>query len=235
MSDCVYAWESSISHFFLHLNVETFFLLPSLDIAEYVAGRFGQDDSTGYAAFNVNDNFGQNFSLSMFVRTRQPLGFLLTLGNSTYQYVCVWLEHGSLALKTPGSPKLVVNVFLSDGNAHLISLRIKPNEIELYQSSQNLGFVSVPAWTIQRGDVIFIGGLPDREKTEAYGGFFKGCIQDVRLNNQNLEFFPNSTNSAYHDPVLVNVTQGCPGDNICKVGSFMSTTHVIHAQVVFIK
>lgn len=221
--------------FLLHLNVETCFLLPSLDIAEYVAGRFGQDDSTGYAAFKVNDNFGQNFSLSMFVRTRQPLGFLLTLGNSTYQYVCVWLEHGSLALKTPGSPKLVANFFLSDGNAHLISLRIKPNEIELYQSSQNLGFMSVPAWTIQRGDVIFIGGLPDREKTEAYGGFFKGCIQDVRLNNQNLEFFPNSTNSAHHDPVLVNVTQGCPGDNVCKVGSFMSTAHVVRAKVVFIK
>eukprot|EP00073_Rattus_norvegicus_P051904 XP_017454288.1 PREDICTED: protein crumbs homolog 1 isoform X2 [Rattus norvegicus] len=185
-------------------------------LKEYVAGRFGQDDSTGYAAFKVNDNFGQNFNLSMFVRTRQPLGFLLTLGNSTYQYVCVWLEHGSLALKTPGSPKLVANFFLSDGNAHLISLRIKPNEIELYQSSQNLGFMSVPAWTIQRGDVIFIGGLPDREKTEAYGGFLKGCIQDVRLNSQNLEFFPNSTNSAQHDPVLVNVTQGCPGDNVCK-------------------
>ncbi|XP_052055877.1 protein crumbs homolog 1 [Apodemus sylvaticus] len=185
-------------------------------LKEYVAGRFGQDDSTGYAIFSINDNYGQNFSLSMFVRTRQPMGLLLTLENSTYQYVCVWLEHGSLALKTPGSPKLVVKFFLSDGNAHLISLRIKPNEIELYQSSQNLGFVSVPAWTIQRGDVIFIGGLPDREKAEVYGGFFKGCIQDVRLNNQNLEFFPNSTNNAYHDAVLVNVTQGCPGDNICK-------------------
>uniref|UniRef100_Q8VHS2-2 Isoform 2 of Protein crumbs homolog 1 n=1 Tax=Mus musculus TaxID=10090 RepID=Q8VHS2-2 len=185
-------------------------------LKEYVAGRFGQDDSTGYAAFSVNDNYGQNFSLSMFVRTRQPLGLLLALENSTYQYVSVWLEHGSLALQTPGSPKFMVNFFLSDGNVHLISLRIKPNEIELYQSSQNLGFISVPTWTIRRGDVIFIGGLPDREKTEVYGGFFKGCVQDVRLNSQTLEFFPNSTNNAYDDPILVNVTQGCPGDNTCK-------------------
>lgn len=234
MSGCIYTCENSISHFFLHLNIKIFFffLLSFLDIAEYVAGRFGQDDSTGYAAFNVNDNYGQNFSLSMFVRTRQPLGLLLALENSTYQYVYVWLEHGNLALQTPGSPKLVVKFFLSDGNAHLISLRIKPNEIELYQSSQNLGFISVPSWTIQRGDIIFIGGLPDREKTEVYGGFFKGCIQDVKLNNQSLEFFPNSTNN---DLILVNVTQGCPGDNICKVGSFMSTIHIVHAQVVFIK
>lgn len=206
-----------------------------MDIAEYVAGRFGQDDSTGYAAFSVNDNYGQNFSLSMFVRTRQPLGLLLALENSTYQYVSVWLEHGSLALQTPGSPKFMVNFFLSDGNVHLISLRIKPNEIELYQSSQNLGFISVPTWTIRRGDVIFIGGLPDREKTEVYGGFFKGCVQDVRLNSQTLEFFPNSTNNAYDDPILVNVTQGCPGDNTCKVGSFMSTIYLVHTQAVFIK
>nr|AAQ06606.1 crumbs-like protein 2 [Mus musculus] len=185
-------------------------------LKEYVAGRFGQDDSTGYAAFSVNDNYGQNFSLSMLVRTHQPLGLLLALENSTYQYVSVWLEHGSLALQTPGSPKFMVNFFLSDGNVHLISLRIKPNEIELYQSSQNLGFISVPTWTIRRGDVIFIGGLLDREKTEVYGGFFKGCVQDVRLNSQTLEFFPNSTNNAYDDPILVNVTQGCPRDNTCK-------------------
>ncbi|XP_036057863.1 protein crumbs homolog 1 [Onychomys torridus] len=185
-------------------------------LKEYVAGRFGQDDSPGYAIFNVDENYGQNMSLSMFVRTRHPSGLLLALENSTYQYVLVWLENGSLALQTPGPLKLVFNFFLSDGNAHLISLKIKPNEIEIYESSQNLGFVSVPAWTIKRRDVIFIGGLPDRQKTEVYGGFFKGCIQDVRLNNQNLEFFPNSTSNGYRDPVLVNVTQGCPGDNICK-------------------
>ncbi|KAK7810797.1 hypothetical protein U0070_009502 [Myodes glareolus] len=182
----------------------------------YVAGRFGQDDSPGYAIFNLDENYGQNVSLSMFVRTRQPSGFLLALGNRTYQYVSVWLEHGSLVLQTPGLPKLVPTFFLSDGNAHLIALKIKPDEIELYQSSQNLGFISVPARTIQRGDVIFVGGLPDRQKTEVYGGFFKGCIQDIRLNNQHLEFFPNSTNNGYRDPVLVNVTQGCPGDNNCK-------------------
>lgn len=196
-------------------------LLPYFDVEEYVAGRFGKDDSPGYAIFNVDENHGQNVSLSMFVRTRHPSGLLLALENSTYQYVRVWLEHGSLALQTPDPPKVVLNFFLSDGNAHLISLKIKPNEIKLYESSQNLGFISVPAWTIGRGDVIFIGGLPEKQKTEVYGGFFKGCIQDIRLNNQNLEFFPNSTSNGYHDPVLVNVTQGCPGDNICKVGRVM--------------
>ncbi|XP_004625362.1 protein crumbs homolog 1 isoform X1 [Octodon degus] len=185
-------------------------------LREYVAGRFGQGGSTGYAIFRVDENHGQNFSLSMFVRTLRPSGFLLALENNTYHYIRVWLERGRLALLTPGSPKLLVKFVLSDRNAHLISLKIKPNKIELYQSAQKLGFISALTWKIQKGDVLYIGGLPDRQQTEINGGFFKGCIQDIRLNNQNLEFFPNSTSNVPHHPILVNVVQGCPRDSACK-------------------
>uniref|UniRef100_A0A4W2GJ80 Protein crumbs homolog 1 n=1 Tax=Bos indicus x Bos taurus TaxID=30522 RepID=A0A4W2GJ80_BOBOX len=183
---------------------------------EYVAGRFGQDDSPGYAVFHLNKDYEEDLTLSMFVRTRRPTGLLLTLENGTYQYLRVWLEHGRLAMLTPGSPKLLVTFVLSDGNVRLVSLKIKPNKIELYESSQNLGFLSAPTWKLQRGDVLYVGGLPDRRETEVSGGFFKGCIQDMRLNNENLEFFPNPTSSAAHNAVLVNVTEGCPGDNLCE-------------------
>ncbi|XP_041620775.1 protein crumbs homolog 1 isoform X2 [Vulpes lagopus] len=185
-------------------------------LREYVAGRFGQDDSTGFAAFNLDKSYEENVTISMFVRTHRPSGLLLALENKTYQYIRVWLEHGRLAMLHPGSSKLVAKFVLSDGNVHLISLKIQPNKIELYQSSQNLGFISAPTWKIQKGDVIYIGGLPERSQTEAKGGFFKGCIQDIRFNNQNLEFFPNSISNASHNPILVNVTQGCSGDNMCK-------------------
>ncbi|XP_012505916.1 PREDICTED: protein crumbs homolog 1 isoform X2 [Propithecus coquereli] len=185
-------------------------------LGEYVAGRFGLDDSTGYAAFTLDESYGENISLSMFVRTHRSSGLLLALENSTYRHIRVWIEHGRLAMLTPGSPKLVVKFVISDGNVHLISLKIEPSKIELYQSSQNLGFISAPTWKIRRGDVIYIGGLPDKQETELNGGFFKGCIQDIRLNNQNLEFFPNATNNASLKSILVNVTEGCPGDNMCK-------------------
>ncbi|XP_072589515.1 protein crumbs homolog 1 isoform X4 [Vulpes vulpes] len=185
-------------------------------LREYVAGRFGQDDSTGFAAFNLDKSYEENVTISMFVRTHRPSGLLLALENKTYQYIRVWLEHGRLAMLHPGSSKLVAKFVLSDGNVHLVSLKIQPNKIELYQSSQNLGFISAPTWKIQKGDVIYIGGLPERSQTEAKGGFFKGCIQDIRFNNQNLEFFPNSISNASHNPILVNVTQGCSGDNMCK-------------------
>ncbi|XP_040841130.1 protein crumbs homolog 1 [Ochotona curzoniae] len=185
-------------------------------LREYVAGRFGQDDSTGYAVFNLDKNHGENVSISMLVRSHQPSGLLLALENSTHQHIRVWLEQGRLAMLTPSSSKLVTEFVLSDGNVHLISLKMQPNKIELYQSSQNLGFISAATWKTQRGDVIYIGGLPNRQETEVSGGFFKGCIQDVRLNHQNLEFFPNSTNNTSYNQVLVNVTEGCTGDNLCK-------------------
>ena len=188
-----------------------------------MAGRFGQDDSPGYAVFHLNKDYEEDLTLSMFVRTRRPTGLLLTLENGTYQYLRVWLEHGRLAMLTPGSPKLLVTFVLSDGNVRLVSLKIKPNKIELYESSQNLGFLSAPTWKLQRGDVLYVGGLPDRRETEVSGGFFKGCIQDMRLNNENLEFFPNPTSSAAHNAVLVNVTEGCPGDNLCEVGLLTQT------------
>uniref|UniRef100_A0A8C3YJP3 Crumbs cell polarity complex component 1 n=1 Tax=Catagonus wagneri TaxID=51154 RepID=A0A8C3YJP3_9CETA len=183
---------------------------------EYVAGRFGQDDTPGYATFHLDKTYGEDFALSMFVRTRRPSGLLLVLKNSTSHHVRVWLERGRLAMLTPGSPKLVVKFVLSDGKAHLIALKVKPDKIELHRSSQNLGFISAPTWKLQRGDGIYVGGLPDRQETEASGGFFRGCIQDIRLNNENLEFFPNSTGSAAHSAVLVNVSQGCPGENTCE-------------------
>nr|XP_012599907.2 protein crumbs homolog 1 [Microcebus murinus] len=186
-------------------------------LAEHVAGRFGHEGSTGYAAFPLEESNMENISFSMLVRTRRPSGLLLALQSGARRQVRVWIEHGRLAMLAPGSPGLAGKFAISDGHVHSVSLGIEPGKIELYQSSQSLGFIAAPAWKIQRGDVVYLGGLPDRQETQLNGGFFKGCIQDVRLNSQNLEFFPNSTgNDASLNPVLVNVTQGCPGDDMCK-------------------
>lgn len=213
--------SSSAPSYLWVLRCFSSFLLFCFDVAEYVAGRFGHDDSPGYAAFHLDGSCDGNATLSMFVRTRQPSGLLLALEGSAGRYVHVRLEHGRLAGLNPASPELHPSSLLSDGSLHFLSLKIRPEGIEVYQSSHSLGFISAPTWHIRRGDVIYLGGLPDRTQTKAYGGFFKGCIQDVRLNDRNLEFFPNSTSDALAGPALVNVTRGCPGDDTCKVGRSM--------------
>lgn len=153
----------------------------------------------------------------MFVRTRKSSGLLLALRNSTYLYVRVYLEGGKLTMLAPNSMKLLGKHSMNDGNFYLITLKIEPNKMELFQSSQYLGFISTPVLTIQSKDILYIGGLPDNKETDRNGRYFKGCIQDVRVNNQLLEFFPitNPLNSI--NLTLINVTQGCTGDNLCKV------------------
>lgn len=165
----------------------------------------------------------------MFVRTRKSSGLLLALRNSTYLYVRVYLEGGKLTVLALNSIKLLGKHSMNDGNFYLITLKIEPNKVELFQSSQYLGFVSTPLLTIQSKDILYIGGLPDNKGTDENGRYFKGCIQDVRVNNQPLEFFPitNPLNSAI-SRTLINVTQGCTSDNLCKVRitCFRALSHV---------
>lgn len=154
----------------------------------------------------------------MFVRTRKSSGLLLALRNSTSVYLIVYLEGGKLTVLALNSTKLLGKHSMNDGNFYLIMLKIEPSKIELFQSSRYLGFISTPVLSTQSKKILYIGGLPDNRETNRNGRYFKGCIQDVRVNNQPLEFFPitNSQNS-FVNRTLINVTRGCMGDNLCKV------------------
>lgn len=154
----------------------------------------------------------------MFVRTRKSSGMLLALRNSTSVYLIVYLEGGKLTVLALNSTKLLGKHSMNDGNFYLIMLKIEPSKIELFQSSRYLGFISTPVLSTQSKKILYIGGLPDNRETSRNGRYFKGCIQDVRVNNQPLEFFPitNSQNS-FVNRTLINVTRGCMGDNLCKV------------------
>ncbi|KGL84172.1 Protein crumbs 1, partial [Tinamus guttatus] len=181
---------------------------------EYIPGRFGSEDSSGYAAFSVDATQKENVNISMFVRTRKSSGLLLALRNSSCLYIRVYLEGGKLTVLAPNSRKLLGKHTVNDGNFYLISLKIEPNKMELFQSSQYLGFISTPVLTIQSKDILYIGGLPDIGESDTN---FKGCIQDVRLNNQPLEFFPVAHPlDSLMNRTLINVTEGCAGDNLCK-------------------
>ncbi|XP_064416166.1 protein crumbs homolog 1 [Latimeria chalumnae] len=184
---------------------------------EYIAGRFGHEDSKGYAAFLVDDDPGENITISMFVRTRKPTGLLLVLKNNTFQYLMIWLEDGKIKMQINHSRKLVGQNYINDGNFHLLSLKIHQGNVELFQSAQKIGYVSGPPVQIQAGDVVYVGGLPDQQDTIMQGGYFKGCVQDLQLNTKKMEFYPiNISLNSYSNRTLINMTGGCIGDNICN-------------------
>ncbi|MBN3307147.1 CRUM1 protein, partial [Amia calva] len=184
---------------------------------EYVTARFGKDNSEGYALFTVDDSPGQNVTVSMFVRTRRRTGLLLLLTNRTGHYLRVWLEDGKVQVQVHRLEILSGDRFVSDGHFHLLSVEIRPGHMALYQSAQRLNHTSIRTVRVQTGDVAYVGGLSDRMTAVSLGGYFKGCIQDLRINTKRLEFYPIGTPvMSYSRRSLVNVTRGCAGDDSCS-------------------
>ncbi|KAA0718862.1 Protein crumbs -like protein 1 [Triplophysa tibetana] len=186
---------------------------------EYVTARFGNEDLESYATFIVEDNPGVGFTLSMFVRTRRPQGLLLVLSNSTSQYLRVWLEAGRVKVQINNFESLVGRETVNDGHFHLITVLVEPEFLTLFLSAKSQGRVPIRSVLIQAEDAVHVGGLPGRSASLTFGGYFKGCVQDLRLNTRRLQFYPISVPvSSYRLENLVKVTRSCPGDDSCSDG-----------------
>lgn len=183
-----------------------------------MTGRFGSQGQQSYALFSLDDHPGPTATVSMFVRTRQPSGLLLTMANSTSQYLRVWLEEGRVKVQVNTFETFTGGGLLSDGHFHLLSLRLEATQCFLFLSAQNQGWFQIRPIQAQSGDQVFVGGLPDPRASAMFGGYFKGCVQDLRINSKRLQFFPIAPPvESYRLETLANVAQGCSGDNACAV------------------
>uniref|UniRef100_A0A3Q1J038 Uncharacterized protein n=1 Tax=Anabas testudineus TaxID=64144 RepID=A0A3Q1J038_ANATE len=184
---------------------------------EHVTARFGNEDSHSYAAFTVTDDLGHNFSISLFLRTRKPNGLLLAFANSSSQYLHIWLEDGKVTVQLDNSESLKAESVIDDGEVHFVSVKVVEDRMVLYVAAQQQGDVEIRTVNIQAGDTVFVGGLLETRMTSAYGGYFKGCIQDLRINDSRLQFFGLDTSvRSYPLQLMGNVTAGCSGDNACS-------------------
>lgn len=186
--------------------------------AEYITARFGDKDLPSYASFSLDDRPGIGMTVSMFVRTRQPGGLLLALANSTSQYLHMWLDEGLVKVQVNGFHTLTGRTAVNDGHFQLLTVKLDATEASLLQSTQSQGSAHITPIQASPGDLVFIGGLPDLKASAYFGGHFKGCVQDLRLNSKRLQFYPIATAvESYSLEKLVNVTRGCSGDNACAV------------------
>lgn len=190
------------------------FLLP----AEHVTARFGNEDSQSVAVFSITENLGHNISLSLFLRTRRPGGLLLLLTNSNTPVLRMWLEAGRVNVQLHNSENLTASKEVHDGEIHFVNVEVVETRMSLYVAGQKEGDVEVGRVSVQAGDVIFVGGLQEWGVTAELGGYFKGCIQDLRVNDRRLQFFVvDPSLSAFPVELMENVTAGCSGDDICNV------------------
>ncbi|KAM9790328.1 protein crumbs homolog 1-like [Syngnathus typhle] len=185
---------------------------------EYITARFGSKHLESYAVFSIDDDPGETLTVSMFVRTRQPRGLLLILANSTSQYLRLWLNQGRVKIQVNNFETLLGQSVISDGHFHLVTVHMDGLEATMIQSAQVQGSRPIRHIWANRGDQVFVGGLADPRASATFGGYFRGCIQDLRMNNKRLQFYPMTTAvESYKLEQLTSVAPGCSSDNACMV------------------
>uniref|UniRef100_A0A3B4ZPW9 Protein crumbs homolog 1-like n=1 Tax=Stegastes partitus TaxID=144197 RepID=A0A3B4ZPW9_9TELE len=184
---------------------------------EHVTARFGNEDSHSYAAFTVTDDLGHTLSISLFLRTRRQSGFLLAFANSSSQYLHMWLEDGRVTVQLNNFESVKVESTIDDGEVHFVNLEVATGRMTLYVAAEKQGEVEVRAVDVRAGDTVHVGGLLETRATAVFGGYFKGCIQDLRISDRRLQFFGLDTSvRSYPLELMENVTAGCSGDNTCS-------------------
>uniref|UniRef100_A0A673AIV2 Crumbs cell polarity complex component 1 n=1 Tax=Sphaeramia orbicularis TaxID=375764 RepID=A0A673AIV2_9TELE len=185
---------------------------------EYVTARFGNKDLQSYAVFSLDGSPGDAVTVSMFIRTRQPRGLLLVLANSTSQYLRLWMEDGRVKVQVHNFETLVGRTVVNDGHFHLVTVKLDASMAFLFQSTQIQATMHVRNIQAHQGDQVFVGGLPDPRASASFGGYFKGCVQDLRVNTRRLQFYPITTSVESNQlRELVHVERGCSSDNACAV------------------
>ncbi|KAG7230611.1 hypothetical protein INR49_025328 [Caranx melampygus] len=184
---------------------------------EHVTARFGNEDSHSYAAFTVTDDLGPDFSISLFLRTRRRNGLLLVLANSSSQYLHMWLEDGKVTVQLNSFESLRAESVVNDGEVHFVSMEVVEDHMALYIAAQKQGDVEIRTVSVQAGDTVYVGGLLESKATAVFGGYLKGCIQDLRINDTRLQFFGlDASVRTYPLQFMENVISGCSGDNACS-------------------
>ncbi|XP_030582747.1 protein crumbs homolog 1 isoform X2 [Archocentrus centrarchus] len=184
---------------------------------EHVTARFGNEDSYSYAAFTITDDLADNFSISFFLRTRRGSGLLLVLANRNSGYLHMWLDGGKVTVQLDKYESLKSEDAINDGEVHFVSVEVVNGRTALYVAAQKQGDAEVRAVSVQAGDTVYVGGLLETRETAVFGGYFKGCIQDLRISDKRLQFFGLDTSvRSYPLELMENVTAGCSGDNICS-------------------
>ncbi|XP_006158317.1 protein crumbs homolog 2 [Tupaia chinensis] len=170
---------------------------------EIPAATFGLRGTLSFASFLLRELPGPNLTVSFLLRTREPAGLLFRLANdSAAGGLTVFLRDGQIWAEALGGPAMLLPGRWDDGLRHLVSLSFGPGQLP------------------DLGQQVHVGGMLLPADTRAWGGPFRGCLQDLRLNGLHLPFFPGPENSSqpgeWGSRQSWNLTMGCVSEDTCS-------------------
>ncbi|KAG5847421.1 hypothetical protein ANANG_G00125870 [Anguilla anguilla] len=158
---------------------------------EHVTARFGGEDRESYAVFTLDEAPSEGVDISAFVRTRRQ-------GRCCWPWptapghisTCGWRRAGPAPRARGSSQTLRGGAAVGDGRFHLLALSVRGDRITLRQSAQGPGSPPPrPRCPGAAGDLVYVGGLPDARDSAPFGGYLKGCMQDLRVGARRLQFY----------------------------------------------
>ncbi|KAK7145498.1 hypothetical protein R3I93_013280 [Phoxinus phoxinus] len=186
---------------------------------EHSFWTFSHERSRSFAAFPILQKHDSNLSVSLWLRSRHPDGLLLQLQRENQAYFTLFLKNGSVYIAIYKSI-IKASRFLTDGKIVFVAIQ-KHHGVIVFNETQQISAGHVD-FEVEAGDVAYLGGLPEGENAVQWGGYFKGCLQDVRIDDTQLFMYSGSISqkpqhSSYLPRNSSNVLEGCVGDQTCKM------------------
>uniref|UniRef100_A0A8D2DKK3 Crumbs cell polarity complex component 2 n=1 Tax=Sciurus vulgaris TaxID=55149 RepID=A0A8D2DKK3_SCIVU len=169
---------------------------------EIPAATFGLGGTLSSASFLLPELPGPNLTVSFLLRTREPAGLLLQFANISAAGLTVFLREGQIWAQALGGPAVPLPGRWDDGLRHLVTLSFGPDQLQDVVQQVHVGGLLLPA------------------DTQPWGGPFRGCLQDLRLNGRHFPFFPllmeNSSQLSELGSQAQNLTLGCVSEDTCS-------------------
>ncbi|XP_034047732.1 protein crumbs homolog 2-like [Thalassophryne amazonica] len=193
---------------------------------EFPLWTFGHEDALSFSVYNIVQSLGNSFNLSFFLRSLKPYGLLFQLRRPTAKeqgevYFSVYLWMGRVFVSTsPNSAPLTAPIFVTNGEKQLLQVQVRHREVIFEHAGLRYGMGDIPDVNVTVRDQAYVGGLPENWDSSVWGGHFKGCLQDFRLNTVHLDVdvWTGQDEAEIHLPTsAVSVMKGCISDNTCKM------------------
>ena len=180
--------------------------------------------NASYTKFLTNGTmFGATGELSFFIRTRELSGLIIFMTDSKSNYISVSINEGVLTVHTTlngQNSSVRINGTVSDGQWHFVEIQGNMSRFD------NLSLDTEPIVDKEINlTFTYIGGLDDFSlypDANLIRTPFRGCLQDIRLNNKLFDFGMNDAGSVISIERFMlidqgNLGEGCKGMNVCRL------------------